>query len=278
MKEEKRKLLLRIIVILSLIGLATSIYLVKNHYAPASGGSFCDINATVSCSLVNTSVYSELFNVPVAIFGALWFVFLLVMTLRLLKKASLVLPIIMLGWSILGLLFIIYMIMAEFILQAICPFCTVVHVIVVVILILVWLLYKASKKPSRKDLIKAFKPWLIWIVIINLIPLIVLNWPVAEKGNYDELAKCITEKGVNMYGSFRCGICAKQRATFGNSFQYINEIECHPQGKNPETERCIEKGLEGTPTWILEPNGREEKRQQGFMSLDELREFSGCDV
>ena len=79
-----------------------------------------------------------------------------------------------------------------------------------------------------------------------------------------------------MYGSFRCGVCAKTRAMFDDSFQYINEIECHPQGENPQTERCIEKRIEGTPTWILEPEGKELKRHTGFLSVEELKEFAGC--
>ena len=81
-----------------------------------------------------------------------------------------------------------------------------------------------------------------------------------------------------MYGSFKCGICAKTRKMFGDSFQYINEIECHPQGENPQTELCVEKGIPGTPTWILEPNGILKKRATGFLSIEDLREFSGCNV
>ena len=80
-----------------------------------------------------------------------------------------------------------------------------------------------------------------------------------------------------MYGSFRCGVCAKTRAMFGDSFQYINEIECHPQGENSQTELCLKKGIEGTPTWILEPDEIELKRQLGFLSIEELKEFSGCE-
>ena len=120
------------------------------------------------------------------------------------------------------------------------------------------------------------KKWLALIVILNVIPLIYFNIRASSGENYDELAQCITAKGINMYGSFRCGFCAKQRALFGDSFQYINEIECHPQGKNAQTELCLEKKIEGTPTWILEPNGTEIKRYLGLRSIEELKEFSGC--
>ena len=275
MKGKTRKNLLYVIIVLGVIGLLTSIYLTVEHYS--SKASICDFNATVSCSLVNSSVFSEILNVPVALFGALWFVILISLAWKALKKDGVLISG-LLGWSILGILFVIYLIIVEIILQALCPFCTVVHVVIVITFVLALLLYRKSTKSSFDKIVKSAKKWLAVIIILNLIPLVVFNFPTGEKENYDALAKCITEKGVNMYGSFRCGVCAKTRARFGDSFQYINEIECHPQGENPQTELCLAKGLEGTPTWILEPNGVEEKRHQGFLSIEELREFSGCEV
>lgn len=277
MKKTTPDFLLKVIVVLSLLGLITSLYLVENHYANSKDGSFCDINATVSCSLVNTSIFSELFNVPVAIFGVLWFLVLSLVCFRTLKNKNLVPGIF--GWSVIGVLFVFYMITAEIILKALCPFCTVVHIIVLIILVLSVLIYKNQKiKLSFKYLFKSFKPWLILIIFLNLIPLFFLNLPQSEQKNYDNLAQCITNNGINMYGSFRCSICAKTRKMFGDSFQFINEIECHPQGENPQTELCLTKGIAGTPTWVLEPEGKEIKRQQGFLSIEELAEFSGCEI
>ena len=71
----KKNILVKTILVLSLIGFIISLYLVKNHYEGSQQGSFCDFNAVASCSIVNTSIYSELFNVPVALLGALWFLF-----------------------------------------------------------------------------------------------------------------------------------------------------------------------------------------------------------
>ncbi len=273
---KKRNVLLKIILVLSVLGLLVSLYLVQNHYAPAAEGSFCDFTESVSCSLVNTSVYSMLLGVPVAIFGALWFVVLFFMALKSMKKD---LSQLLLGWNLLGLLFIIYFVIAEIILQAICPFCTVVHIIVLITLVLSIILFKEKKRKQKfsfKKFLKTAKPWIIGITIINLIPLILLNIPIGEQEDHTELAKCLTEKGVNMYGSFRCGICAKTREMFGDSFKHVNEIECHPQGENSEWELCQEKGISGTPTWILEPNGEEQDRYTGFLDTDELKEFAGC--
>ena len=277
MKKESKTKILKIIIILSILGIIVSLYLVENHYAPPTKGALCDISESISCSLVNTSTFSELFNVPVALLGVLWFLVLIIFSWKALKKDG-ALPTMMLGWGILGILFVIYFVIAEIILRSICPFCTLVHVIVIAIFILLLVFYSAQEiKPTKKAILKALMPWIILIIIINIIPLILFNIPSSEKENYDILAQCITEKGVNMYGSFRCGVCAKTRVMFGDSFQYINEIECHPQGENSQTELCLKKGIEGTPTWILEPDEIELKRQLGFLSIEELKEFSGCE-
>ena len=272
---KKRDVLLKTILILSILGFLTSLYLVQNHYVPPTEGALCDFSEFVSCSLVNTSTYSILLGVPVAIFGTLWFLFLFLMALQSLKSSKKELSLLLLGWNVLGLLFVIYLVIAEIILQAICPLCTVVHVIILITLVLSILLYKKQKV---KLPIKKLKPWIVWIIIINLIPLILFSIPAGEQEDYTELAKCITEKGVNMYGSFKCGICAKTRTMFGDAFQHINEIECHPQGDDSKWELCQEKEISGTPTWILEPEEKELKRQTGFLSIDNLKEFSGCNL
>ncbi len=271
---------LNVVIILSVIGIIVSLYLVQSHFALSSAGSFCDVSDTVSCSLVNSSVYSTLLGVPVALFGVFWFLILGLMAQRAKKNKLLLSPLV--SWNILGILFVIYLIIAEIILRALCPLCTVVHVITLITFILAIILYKnlpaTEKNKAKKDFLKIIKPWLILIIILNLILFIVFNLPAGQQEDHSELAQCISKQGVNMYGSFRCSVCAKTRAMFSDSFQYINEIECHPQGENSQTALCLEKDLEGTPTWILEPNGKEQKRHTGFLNLEELAEFSGCDM
>ena len=279
MKEKDRKKVLWILIILAIIGIFISLYLIKNHYVGATSGSACDFNETISCSIVNTSIYSELLGVPVALFGALWFVVLLIVLGKLLAKKNPNMKLhcfILLCWSILGMLFVFYMIWAEFMLRAICPLCTVIHIIVLITLIYAIVLYRNSPLKSKKNLLSLLVPWMVFVGIINLIPIVLLNIPSSNDVNYDPLAKCLTDKGVMMYGSFRCGVCAKTRAMFGDSFQYIKEIECHPQGENSQWQLCQEVKIEGTPTWVRLENGVEVKRQYGFMSISELREFSGC--
>jgi uncharacterized membrane protein len=270
---KNNKLLLSIILVLSIIGLITSIYLTNNHYD--TSGTFCDTSDAVSCSLVNSSVFSEILNVPVAILGALWFVLLLMMTWKAMKKDK-YLPVI-LGWSILGLFFVAYFIIAEIILKAICPLCTIVHAITILIFVMAfWMFKKTKHKLNKKELIKLLQPWIISAVVFFVLFLLIFNLRESSKEDYSELTKCAADNGVTMYGSFRCGVCAKQKALLGDAYFLLNEIECHPQGPNAQLELCIEKGIEGTPTWIMEKDGKEIKRDVGYLDIDQLREFSGC--
>ncbi|MFZ5500866.1 MAG: hypothetical protein ACOY58_03000, partial [Candidatus Micrarchaeota archaeon] len=68
-----------------------------------------------------------------------------------------------------------------------------------------------------------------------------------QPAQYDGLSKCLTEKGVVMYGSSLCGACAKQKQALGGSFQFIDYIEC---SGNPAA--CQEAGIDYLPTWVYQ--------------------------
>lgn len=54
----------------SLMGAGVSSYLTVSHYAAQSGAaSVCNINETFNCDVVNTSQYSELGGIPIALLG-----------------------------------------------------------------------------------------------------------------------------------------------------------------------------------------------------------------
>jgi len=87
-------------------------------------------------------------------------------------------------------------------------------------------------------------------------------------GNYDEFAKCLSEKEVSMYGASWCSHCNNQKKMFGDSFKYVNYIDC------PENQDlCNEKGIQGYPTWII--NGKQYPGEQTFQKLSEL---TGCSL
>jgi len=72
----------RILVVLTLVGLAStiaSLYVHAQMLRQPGYVSFCDVNATVSCTQVYQSRYATVAGVPVSLFGALWYVGVLVL-------------------------------------------------------------------------------------------------------------------------------------------------------------------------------------------------------
>ncbi|MBI2102625.1 hypothetical protein HYT55_02205 [Candidatus Woesearchaeota archaeon] len=271
-----KKNLLIFTIFLSVIGFLTSLYLVKNHYAPVTSASFCDLSPSVSCSLVNTSTFSVFLNVPVAVFGTLWFVVLIALALYARKKDG-SFTFALLAWNCIGIISVVYLVIAEIILQALCPFCTIVHAIIIITFIISLILYLGTPRVSWRKALRDLKAWIVVILILTLLPLLLFNLGIEEQKDYSSFAQCLTEKGTVMYGSSRCAVCAKTRAMFGPAFQYIPEIECYPGKENSQTELCLEKKIAGTPTWVIEQDGVELKRHTGFLSIEELKEFSGCE-
>lgn len=95
----------------------------------------------------------------------------------------------------------------------------------------------------------------------------------------DAFAQCLADKGVKMYGSYICSACLAQIKMFGGhegSFRYVDYIECHPRGPNPQTNLCLQRDIKATPTWILEKDNIEIKRLGSLQSFESLAEFSGC--
>src|SRR3990167_10898834 len=60
-----------VIVLCALAGIGIMSYLTYIHYSQSK--SFCDISQEVSCDVVTTSIYSEIFGIPVSVLGLLYF-------------------------------------------------------------------------------------------------------------------------------------------------------------------------------------------------------------
>src|SRR3989338_17725 len=69
-----------VIGLLAVAGLAIMTYLTVLHYTQAK--SFCDLSETVSCDVVTTSIYSEVFGIPISIAGLGYFTFVLFLLFR----------------------------------------------------------------------------------------------------------------------------------------------------------------------------------------------------
>ena len=86
--------------------------------------------------------------------------------------------------------------------------------------------------------------------------------------NLDEFAKCLSDKGFSMFGSDSCYYCNVQKEDFGESFQFIDFIDCK---KDPT--KCQENGITGYPTWK-----NSDKSLRGKQALETLAKESGCQL
>ena len=86
-----------------------------------------------------------------------------------------------------------------------------------------------------------------------------------------ELAKYLTDKGVVKYSAYWCPNCLNQSELFGKqAYKELNVVECARDGKNSQTQLCIDKKIKGFPTWEI--NG---KLILGVLSLKELSKLTG---
>jgi thiol-disulfide isomerase/thioredoxin len=110
--------------------------------------------------------------------------------------------------------------------------------------------------------------------------LLAYSAPAAEK-NYDTFAQCLAKKGAVMYGAWWCPHCKEQKEKFGESFAYINYVECGtqdiPLDRSKQTEACKAKDIHRYPTWIFTTDKGEE-RVEKILSMEELAEKTGCKV
>lgn len=121
--------------VLAVLGLLDSIYLVWVKFS----GRYALCGPIGNCESVNTSQYSEVFGIPIALLGA--GAYLIMIILLMLESLGSIWkeygPLIVFGLSLIGVLYSIYLTYIEIaVLKAICPYCVISAVILVVILVL----------------------------------------------------------------------------------------------------------------------------------------------
>lgn len=256
---------------LSLVGAGIMAYLVYLHYAEGSG-AVCDLSAELSCSVVNKSEFSEIFGMPISVLGLLYFLAIAAMVLykrwpHPFREVTLA--------TVFSLSFGLYLSGIEFfILDSFCLFCELSKVVMLAILVFAVMGVREGKE--RLPL-----AWVAGAVVVGLVfsvgAYMIQRTPsVKQVVDRTAVAQCLDEKGVKMYGAYWCYNCKKQKKWFGDAFEHITEIECDPRGENAQAELCVEKRIEGTPTWIWDQDGEEVKRLTGAAPIDELAEYFEC--
>jgi uncharacterized membrane protein len=136
----------RLSLLLPIAGLLVSGYLTYAHFN--ADALVCAESAVIDCAAVTSSDQSELFGIPVALLGLLFFAEMTVLCLPWARRIP-ILRWVRLGSVGVGVLMVVHLVAAELLLIGkICLWCTVVHVIT---LVLAGLLVFEELRPSSLE-------------------------------------------------------------------------------------------------------------------------------
>jgi len=91
---------------------------------------------------------------------------------------------------------------------------------------------------------------------------------------HDAFARCLTARGVKMYGAWWCPHCTEQKEEFGASFEYAPYVECGIKGDiHGVAQVCKDESIKHYPTWQFPPTG---ERVERVFTLQELSDRTGC--
>ena len=86
-----------------------------------------------------------------------------------------------------------------------------------------------------------------------------------------EFAKYLKDNGVVKYSAYWCPNCLNQSELFGKqAYRELNVVECAKDGKNSQSQLCIDKKIQGFPTWEINGN-----LILGVLTLKELSKLTG---
>jgi uncharacterized membrane protein len=127
----------------ALVGLGasgTAAYVHYQHIADPSYTSFCDVNASVSCTQVYASQYGTFAGVSVAVFGVIWFAFAMLLALAAILGSPAVresAPAYLFAASTIGLAVVLYLGYASLvILGLVCILCVVTYAAVIALFLI----------------------------------------------------------------------------------------------------------------------------------------------
>ncbi len=277
-KNSKGKYFKPVVLILSVLGVALSLYLTYIHFSD-SRAAFCAAGS--DCDTVRESGFSTFLGIPVAALGVIGYSAIFVFTLVSMAKRTKWLVLYVL--SLAGFVFSAYLTYLEFfVIKAICMYCIISAALMTVIFLI--LLKAKSQQYPKLSSVRALGLGVIVAVIVLFGSPLIQAEKFGEAGStgygssapanafQTGLAKYLGKNGAVMYGSYQCPHCNEQKKLFGGAFKYVNYVECHPKGENANPSLCFAKGIFHYPTWEI--NGR---FYEGAMTLERLSEISGYD-
>jgi len=106
---------------------------------------------------------------------------------------------------------------------------------------------------------------LVIALIAAAILLILVFWPHHVAGQ-QSLARCLTDKGVTMYGADTCEACQNQKKILGEDFKNIKYVNCEFFYNE-----CRKMNIATYPVWTFG-----ERKLLGTQTRSALAAFAGC--
>ena len=130
--------------------------------------------------------------------------------------------------------------------------------------------HNLAKHANEKSKKINFKKYFIFTAIGLIIILLVLsvNSYMKRPGQYNDFAKCLTEKGAVVYGNDYCSYTVKQLNYFGKSKEFLNYVKCADNEA-----LCNSKGVSITPTWEIN-----DETYSGVQTFERLSAVTGCEI
>ena len=228
--------------------------------------------ADSECDIVQSSRWSTLFGVPMALWGLLTYALLAGLAWRLRSRPSAWGAMLLTACVGAGVSWFLTLV-SVFEIGATCEYCLASFALMNLLLVLVILRRppRARERGWRRTL-----PFPVGAAIVLVLGLHLhfsgLFDPAAgpEDPYLKALATHLQESGARFYGAYWCRACQDQKALFAASAKRLPYTECAPSGPNgPLTAACTVQDIRRYPTWLVE--GR---RLTGVVDVERLARAS----
>jgi uncharacterized membrane protein len=258
-----------LVLVLTGLGVLLTGYLTVVHFTNAE---LAACSAGSSCDLVQSSRWSTLLGVPLAIWGLLTYAAIGAIVWSTKRRPE--------RWTwamfaaLLGVAISIYLqVISVFEIEAVCQYCVASAVLMTVIFIVLALFRPARQRNFAWN---SFAPssGLIAVAVVVVMHMHysgTFSAAVGPESPYLKgLAEHLDDTGAKFYGAYWCPHCQQQKRMFEASVDRLPYVECSPGGRGtPSSAVCNAAGVRDYPTWVI--GG---KRYPGIQSPRRLAELA----
>ena len=207
------------------------------------------------CDIVQSSRWSTLLGLPMALWGLLTYALLAGLAWRLRSRPSAWGPMLFFACIGVGVSWFLTLV-SIFEIEAVCEFCLASFALMNLLLLLV-VLRRPERPPGREWRRALLHPVSATLVLVLGLHLHFSGFFDPAAGPEDPYLKALAthlqDSGARFYGAHWCRACQDQKALFTASAKRLPYTECAPSGPNgPLTAACTVQDIRRYPTWIVE--------------------------